>query len=94
MSRMGVLSTMSAPRTISTGPSGVERSTLSRRTHDSPMGLGRNGERVANTPRRTLPPSLGGRTVADQPSRWVREKRQISQMCENPSRPRSASGER
>lgn len=32
------------------------------------MALGRKGERVANTPTRTLPPSLGGRTVADHPS--------------------------
>ena len=30
------------------------------------MGLGRNGERVANTPRRVLPPRRGGRTVGDQ----------------------------
>ena len=33
------------------------------------MGLGRKGERVANTPMRRLPPSRGGRTVGDQPSR-------------------------
>ena len=33
------------------------------------MGLGRKGERVANTPMRTLPPSRGGRTVGDQVSR-------------------------
>ena len=37
------------------------------------MGLGRNGERVANTPMRTLPPRRGGRTVGDQPSRSARE---------------------
>ena len=33
------------------------------------MGFGRKGERVANTPMRTLPPSRGGRTVGDQVSR-------------------------
>ncbi len=27
------------------------------------MGLGRKGERLANTPTRRLPPSRGGRTV-------------------------------
>ena len=31
------------------------------------MGLGRKGERVANTPMRWFPPSRGGRTVGDQP---------------------------
>ena len=29
------------------------------------MLFGRNGERVAKTPTRLLPPSLGGRTVGD-----------------------------
>ena len=32
-------------------------------THESPSGFGRNGERVANTPTRVLPPSFGGSTV-------------------------------
>ena len=56
------------------------------------MGLGRNGDRVANTPMRALPPSLGGRTVGDHASRSQAEKPQISHRCEKPSTPRSASG--
>ncbi len=35
------------------------------RTAVSPIGFGRNGERVANTPTRLFPPSLGGLTVGD-----------------------------
>ena len=42
------------------------------------MGLGRNGDRVANTPMRVLPPSLGGRTVGDHSARSQAEKPQIS----------------
>ena len=61
-------------------------------TQDRPSGLGRKGERVANTPIRTLPPSLGGRTVGDQSARRFSENPQISQRCEKPSSPRSASG--
>ena len=30
------------------------------------MGFGRNGDRLAKTPTRVLPPSLGGRTVGNQ----------------------------
>ena len=56
------------------------------------MGLGRKGERVANTPMRILPPSRGGRTVGDQPSRTAPENCQMSQMWLNPSSPRRASG--
>ena len=56
------------------------------------MGLGRKGERVANTPMRVLPPRRGGRTVGDQPSRTAWENCQISQMWLNPSSPRRASG--
>ena len=37
-----------------------------------------NGERVANTPRRSFPPSLGGRTVALHSSRDDSENSQIS----------------
>ena len=63
----------------------------SRRTHDRPIGFGRNGERVANTPMRTLPPRRGGRTVGDQSARTFSENSQMSQMCENASSPRTAS---
>ena len=64
----------------------------SSRTQDRPRALGRKGERVANTPIRVLPPSLGGRTVGDQSSLTASENCQISQMWEKPSRPRRASG--
>ena len=91
MSKIGVPSIRSAPEICSTGPSGVLGSTRSSRTEDSPISFGRNGERVANTPMRLLPPSLGGRTVGDQPSRTAAENCQISHRCEKPSMPRSAS---
>ena len=94
MSRMGVPSTRSAPDTISAGPSGVSHSTPSSLTQDSPMGLGRKGERLANTPTRRLPPSRGGRTVGDQPACLLWENSQISHRWEKPSMPRRASGER
>ena len=55
------------------------------------MAFGRKGERVANTPTRRLPPSLGGRTVGDQLSRTASENCQMSQRCEYSSMPRSAS---
>ena len=64
---MGVPSIRSAPDTYSAGPSGPWSSTPSSFTQDSPRGLGRLGERVAKTPTRSLPPSRGGRTVADHP---------------------------
>ena len=51
----------------------------SSRTQDRPMGLGRKGERVANTPIRVLPPSRGGRTVGDHLSRTALENCQMSQ---------------
>ena len=48
-----------APR--STGPySGVAAPPPPAAREDRPMGLGRKGERVANTPMRVLPPSRGG----------------------------------
>ena len=56
------------------------------------MGFGRNGERVAKTPMRVLPPSRGGRTVGEKPSRSLSENSQISHRCETPSLPRRASG--
>ena len=58
------------------------------------MALGRKGERVANTPIRWLPPSRGGRTVGDQPSRAAAENCQMSQMWENSSSPRRAAASR
>lgn len=63
---------------MSTGPSGVCSRTSSSVTDDSPMGLGRNGDLVANTPMRVLPPSLGGRTVGDHSARSQAENPQIS----------------
>ena len=66
----------------------------SSRTDESPMGFGRNGERVAKTPIRSFPPSRGGRTVGDQVERAAFEKTQISHRCEKPSSPRSALGSR
>ena len=56
--------------------------------------MGRKGARVAKTPKRRLPPSLGGRTVGDHPSRRARENSQMSQMWEKSSNPRTASGTR
>lgn len=56
------------------------------------MGLGRKGDRVANTPMRVLPPSRGGRTVGFQPFDAVSENSQISQICVNSPSPRTASG--
>lgn len=61
-------------------------------TTDSPIGFGRNGERVAKTPRRLLPPSLGGLTVGDQAVLRFAEKPQMSQRWEKFSSPRIASG--
>ena len=56
------------------------------------MAFGRNGERVAKTPTRSLPPRRGGRTVGDHVSRTAAENCQMSHRCEKPSMPRSASG--
>ena len=52
MSRMGVPSTRSAPRTWSTGPKASVYAMWSSRTEERPMGLGRKGERLAKTPTR------------------------------------------
>jgi len=56
------------------------------------MGLGRKGDRVANTPLRTLPPKRGGLTVGDHSSRLASENSQMSHRCENSSNPLTASG--
>ena len=76
---MGVPSMRSAPVTIRYGASFPWSTTSFSATTDSPTGFGRNGERVANTPMRWFPPSLGGRTVGDQFSRTACENCQISQ---------------
>ena len=92
ISRIGVPSIKSAPETSSTCPSVSSRRIPSSRTAESPIGFGRNGERVANTPMRVFPPRRGGRTVGDQLARTASENSQMSQICEKPSIPRSASG--
>lgn len=43
-------------------------------TNDIPIGLGRNVERVANTPILSLPPKRGGRTKGFQPHPLFGEK--------------------
>ena len=88
---MGVLFIRSAPSTYKTGPSWLSRSTFSSFTEDSPTGFGRKGERVANTPIRVFPPSLGGLTVGDQSVRSALENFQISHRCEYPESPLNAS---
>lgn len=60
-------------------------------TDERPIALGRKGERVAKTPRRSLPPRRGDRTVGDHESLSVSEKPQRSQICEKASNPRTAS---
>ena len=61
------------------------------RTEESPMGLGRCGEREAKTPTRVLPPRRGGRTVGEE---LVAEDCHIIHIKSNPSRPLIASGVR
>ena len=56
---------MSAPETTKYVPSFLDFSTLKRRTDESPMEFGRKLDRVAKTPTRLFPPSLGGLTVGD-----------------------------
>ena len=84
--------TKSTPERCNTGPSRGCNSTRSSLTADNPMGLGRNGARVANTPMRTLPPSRGGRTVGLPPVSPFSLTAPPSHRWENPSRPRTASG--
>ena len=94
MSKTGVPSIMSAPVTTKTGAPFPSCSTRFSFTTDRPNGFGRNGDLVANTPTRVFPPSLGGRTVADQFPGFLTfsENSQISQRWENSSIPRTASG--
>ncbi len=56
------------------------------------MGLGRKGERVAKTPIRRFPPSLGGRTVGDHPPLSVAGEIPDQPNMRKPSSPRSMSG--
>ena len=91
MSKIGVPSIKSAPPTCRTVPNSRVCSTPRRRTLDSPRLLGRKGERVAKTPIRVFPPSLGGRTVGDQPCRTASENCQMSHRWEKSSMPRRAS---
>ena len=60
------------------GPEDVS-SIASSFTLERPRGFGRNGERVAKTPRRSFPPSRGGRTSGDQGLPKFSEKPQMSQ---------------
>lgn len=91
MSTIGVPSMRSAPLTTISGPSGVSRLMLSIFTHESATGFGRKLERVAKTPRRLFPPSLGGRTVGLHVLRMFSEKIHMIHKWLKPSRPRSAS---
>ena len=75
-SRMGVPSSMSTPRTRKVPPSRPMSSTTV-----SPMGFGRLGERVANTPWVRL--SEGGVPSNSNPS--ARSKTQRTIKCEKPS---------
>ena len=51
-------------------------------TQDNPIGFGRNGDLVANTPHRLFPPSRGGRTVGRQSSCCARSNSQSSHRWE------------
>ena len=58
------------------------------------MGLGLKGERVAKTPMRLLPPSLGGRTVGDHLRSEFSENFHKSQRWVKSSKPLIAVGSR
>ena len=91
MSRMGVLSRRSAPMTWRMGPPVLLYSIWSSFTEESPIGLGRNGLRVAKTPTRLFPPSRGGLTVGLQVSRSAWLNTHISQIYSKFSSSRTAS---
>lgn len=74
----GGLSARSAPAIYKTGPSFVWRFTSTSFTQERPIGFGRNGERVAKTPTRVLPPSFGGATVGENFPSSMRSKCQRS----------------
>ena len=87
MSSIGVPSSISTPRTCRFAPSRPSNSTTV-----SPMGFGRRGDRVANTPWGRS--SVGGQPTSSYPS--TRSNIQITKRWENPSTsrsPRSNSGE-
>ena len=93
MSKTGVPSTRSRPETRNRAPPAPVISTPSRRASDKPRRFGRNKERLAKTPTRSFPPSLGGLTVGlNSPPGGTRCARNTIQRCENPSSPRKASG--
>ena len=91
MSKISVPFIKSAPETISTGPSFSLFSTSISLTRVRPIGFGRFGERVANTPFRMFPPSFGGRTVGDHARLPIGSKPQISHRYSNSSIPLNAS---
>src|SRR5437868_4041477 len=76
MSRIGVPSSMSTPRTCSSTPSRRRSSTTV-----SPIGFGRRGERVANTPCGRV--SNGGE--ANSSKSRERSNSQRTMRCEKPS---------
>ena len=57
---------MSAPERCNTCPYFSVFSIFSSFKQESAKEFGRNEERVANTPIRSLPPNLGGRTVGEK----------------------------
>ena len=91
MSYIGVPFIRSAPETVITSPKPSRCSIRTNFTQESARLFGRYGERVAKTPTRSLPPSLGGRTVGDQSLLRASEKLQISQICEKSLIPLKAS---
>src|SRR4051812_38497968 len=73
---MGVPSSMSTPRTCRLAPSRRSNSTVVKA-----IGLGRSGDRVANTPWVRL--SEGGVAVSSNP--WLRSNSHMTIKCEKPS---------
>ena len=61
-----VMEYKSAPETTNTKPLSCVSSIRNNFTLVNPIGFGRKGERVANTPMRLFPPNRGGRTVGLQ----------------------------
>ena len=79
MSKIGVLSTKSAPETKTKGAPSPVKTISSILTRESPKPFGLKGERLAKTPTFWLPPNLGGRTSGENAFCFVREKSKISQ---------------
>ena len=74
MSTIGVPSIRSAPLTSMVGAPSPVKLIFSIFTQLIAIGFGRKLLRVAKTPSRVFPPSLGGRTVGFQVSRTFSEK--------------------